>query len=130
MKQYIQKLRTIVIVGLALLPLAVFAVGTSEGGIPNPLGDKVDSFTGLVATLLQKVVLPIGTTIVVFFIIYSGFLFVTAQGNEEKLTKAKTAIIWTIVGAAVLLGATIFSTLICETVKDLGVPIECSVPKT
>jgi len=52
-------------------------------------------------------------------IIYSGFLFVTAQGNSEKLTKAKKALLYTIIGAALLLGSYVIATAIGKTVDEI-----------
>ena len=52
-------------------------------------------------------------------IIYSGFLFVAARGNSEKLTKAKDTLLYTIIGAAILLGAWAIATMISSTVLAL-----------
>jgi len=73
--------------------------------IQNPLGDDVGSLTDLVKVILSNIVLPLGAVIVTFFLIYSGFLFVTAQGSEEKLSRAKVTFTWTVIGAAILLGS-------------------------
>jgi hypothetical protein len=61
----------------------------------------------------------IGFFVAIFFIIYSGFLFVKARGNEQEITKAKSALTWTLVGTAVLLGAWIFATAIQGTINNL-----------
>jgi hypothetical protein len=52
-------------------------------------------------------------------IIYCGFLFVTAQGNSEKLKKAKQALLYTIVGAALLLGSLVITRAIQGTVDEI-----------
>jgi len=36
-------------------------------------------------------------------IIYSGLLFMTAAGDEEKVSKAKKALTWSLIGLAVLI---------------------------
>ena len=66
--------------------------------------------------------------VVVIMIVYTGLLFVVAQGNESKITQARTALMWTIVGALVLLGAKALAMLICETVNDLdpATALSCS----
>lgn len=92
--------------------------GGSRFGIRNPL--KVDSFTDLLNLVFQNIILPLGTTIVVFFIVYSGFLFVVAQGNEEKLKTAKRTLLWTVIGAAVLLGASVIANVISNTIDQLS----------
>ena len=57
--------------------------------------------------------------IIVLAIIYSGFLFVAAQGNSEKLGEAKKALLYTLVGAAILLGSLAIAELIKNTVLSL-----------
>jgi len=47
------------------------------------------------------VVWPIFVGAVVIMVIYAGFLFLTSAGDPTKLTKAKMATVWAIVGIAV-----------------------------
>ncbi len=82
----------------------------------NPL--KVDSLEKLLELVLQVVVI-FATPIIVFFLIYAGFLFVTAQGNDAQLTKAKTALLWTVIGAVIVIGAKALLTIITNTVETL-----------
>lgn len=84
--------------------------------IRNPL--KVDSVPALIAAVLD-IVITIGIPLVVLFIIYSGFLFIKAQGNEDKLKEAKKAFAWTIVGAAILLGSFLISEVLEGTISNL-----------
>ena len=53
-------------------------------------------------------------------LVYVGFLFVTAQGNETKITAAKSGLLWTVVGALILLGAQAIALAIEATVKALS----------
>ena len=69
--------------------------------------------------VLNDIVLPIGGVISVLMIVYSGFLFVTAQGNESKITKAKDALLYACIGAAILLGAIVISQAIGGTINQL-----------
>lgn len=90
-----------------------------EGGnvvIQNPL--KATSLEGFVVLLLN-IVVDIGSILAVIFLIYSGFLFVVAQGNEVKLTRAKQAFLWTVIGIFVLLGARAISGIICGSIDQL-----------
>jgi hypothetical protein len=54
-------------------------------------------------------------------LIYVGFLFVTARGEPGKITAARQALLWTVVGALILLGAEAISAGIQATVKALSV---------
>lgn len=74
--------------------------------------------TDLLQLILQAVV-SLGTIVLVVMLVYVGFLFVVAQGNEEKLKNAKSALLWTVIGGLVLLGAQSISLVIQATVGSL-----------
>ncbi len=102
---------------IVALPTALLAKDCPPGKICNPIGSE--TFTEFVDKILQ-VVVEIGYVVVVFFIVYSGFLFVSARGNEEQLKKAKTAFLWTVIGAAIVLGAQVLEKSIAVTIEELG----------
>lgn len=83
----------------------------------NPL--KVDSIEGLLDLIIEAAI-RIGTIILVLALIWVGFLFVAARGNPEKLSTARTAFIWTIIGGLILLGAKGLSEVIQSTATNLG----------
>lgn len=87
-------------------------------GIENPLGDKVNSIPALIKTALEFVV-KIGVPVIAFAIIFVGFSFVAAQGNPEKLKKAKDSMLYTLIGAAIVLGAFVIAKAIGGTVEQL-----------
>ncbi len=43
------------------------------------------------------------TIVVVIFLIYAGFLFVTAAGNDEQVSRAKTMIKYALIGIVVMI---------------------------
>lgn len=47
----------------------------------------------------------VGGGLAVVFLVYAGFVYVTAYGNEERAAQAKKIIIWTIVGIVVMICA-------------------------
>lgn len=85
----------------------------------NPLkgGASLESFLNNILDF----VIRIGAIIVVLMLVYVGFLFVTAQGNETKITEARKALLWTVVGALILLGAKAIALGITATVQALSV---------
>jgi len=89
----------------------------------NPI--KQTDIYGLIGAVLQFVV-KIGAVVVVFFIIYAGFQFVTAQGSEDKISSARKSFFWTIIGALILLGAMTLSSVVCNTANQLGANVSCS----
>lgn len=86
--------------------------------LENPLAGNIDSIPALVKSLLN-IVLIIGTPLVALAIIFAGFMLVAAQGNPEKLQQARQALLWAIVGGAVLLGAYVIAQAIGGTVEQL-----------
>jgi hypothetical protein len=104
-----------------LLPVTLaLADGTTcdpnSGQICNPV--NASTLDGLIKTILEGVI-KIGIPIIALAIIYSGFLFVAARGNSEKISKAKDALLYTLIGAAILLGAWAIALLIKNTVLAL-----------
>lgn len=99
---------------LSFAPLAVLAQTTF--GVTNPI--SADDFPGLLKLIID-IVIKIGMPIVVLSIIYTGFLFIKAQGSPAGLKAAKEALIGTLIGAAIILGAYAISALIQGTVKSL-----------
>ncbi len=98
-------------------PALVSAQGTNPPGSMNPL--TVDSFYEFIKMILQNIVVPIGGLIAVMAIIYSGFLFVTAQGNTEQLSRARSAFLWAVIGGLILLGAWLLATMIESTIDQI-----------
>lgn len=55
---------------------------------------------------------PVVVAAVIIFFGYAGFEFLTAQGDDTKLTKARQALIWGTIGVAVvIIGFSIVQTL-------------------
>ena len=72
----------------------------------------------LLATLIS-ILMYILFPLVVMMIVYTGFLFVTAQGNPAKIQKARSALVWTLIGGLIILGAQAFSIMIEATVDSM-----------
>jgi len=86
--------------------------------LKNPLG-STNSIPDLITKILNDIITPIGSVIIVFFIIYAGFLFVKAQGNEKELEEAKNILKYVVIGAAVILGANLIAAVISGTINNL-----------
>lgn len=90
--------------------------------LPNPFKGG-DSLIALLKTIIQDILMPVGGVLAVLAFIYTGFLYVTAQGDEKQISKAHRALLYTAVGTALLLGAWMFASVICNTIGKLGGPI-------
>lgn len=55
----------------------------------------------------------------VLYLLYAGLMFVTARGEPAKITKARDALLWGLVGAGLVLCARVIATTIKSTVEGL-----------
>ncbi|MHB1163176.1 MAG: hypothetical protein ACYCZZ_01445 [Minisyncoccota bacterium] len=69
---------------------------------------------------ILQFVIQIGVVVVILMLVYVGFLFVTARGEPGKITTARTALLWTVIGALILLGAQAIASGIQATVQALS----------
>ncbi len=85
--------------------------------LKDPLGEST-TLEGMLLRLFD-IIFYIGIPVVAFFLIYSGFMFVVAQGRPGEIESAKRRLGWTIVGAILLLGAWTISQAIKGTIDDI-----------
>lgn len=88
-------------------------------GLDNPI-KGVDDIYEFVALVLENVVIPIGSVIVVLMFIYSGFLFVTARGNEDQIKTARHIFLNVVIGTVILLGSVVIAQVIKNTICDIA----------
>ena len=107
-----------------LAPTLILAQGSNpppiDIKITNPLKGGTDSIPVLLEKIISEALLPIGAVVVVVMIIYAGFLYVTAKGKPEDITKAKDALLYAAIGAGILLGARVLAGAIKATVTQIG----------
>ena len=113
-----------VILSLFIVPGIIYAQGDvpapclpAAGRICNPLGNT-NTIPAFIKIILEGA-LKVGIPIIALAVIYCGFLFVAAQGNPEKLGKAKDALLYTLIGAGILLGSLAIAELISATIKSV-----------
>lgn len=107
---------------ILMFPLAIFSADPpciNSGMLCNPV-PTIESIPAFIKTLLEGV-LKIGLPIITLAIIYCGFLFVKAQGAPEEIKKAKDALMYTLIGTAILLGSWAIAKLISDTVLELSI---------
>lgn len=86
--------------------------------IENPFKVKGNLYQ-LIEQIIENIILPIGAVLCVLAFIYSGFLYVTAQGNTTQIAKANNALLNSAIGTAVLLGSWTIARMIQGTVNQL-----------
>lgn len=115
-------LRLVVLFYVLFTPLTLLYAEEGSGPcdktkqICNPI--QAGSIEEMIQTILTGMK-EIGFPILALAIVYCGFLFVFARGNPEKISKAKTALIYTMIGGAILLGAYALAQMISSTVSGL-----------
>lgn len=100
------------------LPVISYAQAPGVVTIENPL-KGTGSLMELIVAILNNIVLPIAAVLVVLYIIYGGFLFLSAQGNPKKIEEAKSNLLWALIGAGVLLGAVAISKVVQATINNI-----------
>ena len=129
-----KKFKTIYIIFISVLMLSfphmilAAVVGTPTDQTPpvTTIGAKIENpFKGgddlmtLIRTILSDIVMPIAAVAIVCWIIWAGFQLVLAQGKPGDIDKAKENLLWSLVGAGILLGAVGISAVVEATIKAL-----------
>lgn len=99
-------------------PLDILEITGSQAGYNTPTGeisDVLDTTIGLIIT----VVLGFLGVIFLALIIYSGFQWMTAGGNEETITKAKKRLTNATIGLIIVLAGYIISYFIITQLYNI-----------
>ncbi len=84
----------------------------------NPLGTGTT-----LEVFLQRilaVVIRVGSIVVILMLVYTGYSFVAARGAPAEIENAKKMLLWTVIGALILLGAQAIASGILATIQALG----------
>ncbi|MDB5238134.1 MAG: hypothetical protein JWM46_404 [Candidatus Kaiserbacteria bacterium] len=110
--------KTVAIITGAVYFAAAALASADDNTLGNPLNPSFSSIPNFIAGAL-RVMVQLALPILTLMIVYSGFLFVFARGNQEKLSTAKTNFMYVIIGSVLILGAWVIATLISGTVSQL-----------
>ena len=109
---------TLVLLSLVAVPLAVGAQDLDLGindaaniGLGN--SDLKDTINNII-----KVILSFLGILAVIVILWGGFIWMTAMGDEAKVDKAKTLIIAGIVGIVIILSAYAIAAFVINAAND------------
>lgn len=125
MKKYLTKFGLIAVSLYQSVHVAHAEISSGGFIFENPIsrGSNIYAFVNSIMDFVIK----IGTVVVIFMVIYSGFLFVKAQGDSGAISEAKDTFFWTVIGGVVLIGAKVLATVICNTAVGLGAAIQCGL---
>lgn len=65
---------------------------------------------------ILEVIMIFAVPLIVFMIIYAGFMYVTARGNPSQVSKAHNALLYAVVGGVLILGSWVILEVIQGTV--------------
>lgn len=117
MKKIISKINTSLFsLLLFVFPTSVSAQETDK--VSNPLeADNIGQFLLDVVDVITTLAVPV----IAVMIIYAGFLFVTAGGDETQIEDAKSTALYVAIGAAIILGADLIIAVLENTASSIGV---------
>jgi len=84
--------------------------------LKNPLGDNMNDPRIFIGRLI-KGILGLSGSIALLMFVYGGVVYLTAQGENERIQRAKNTLTWATVGLAVIFGSYAFLTYLF---KGLG----------
>jgi hypothetical protein len=98
-----------------------FVGQTSPPGQNVTLINPLKGGTSLMSFLnsILDFIIQIGTIVVILMMVFVGYKFVAARGEPAKITEARSALLWTLVGALILLGSKAIAIGIEATVQAL-----------
>lgn len=84
---------------------------------PIVLSDPVQKTIPQIFEAILDIIMVFAIPIIVFFIVWAGFLYVTATGNPEKIKKAHNALLYALIGGLIVLGANVILAVITNTIN-------------
>jgi hypothetical protein len=116
-----KKVFSVGLVCLMILPTILLAATSTPSSqltkvkLDNPLNSNIGSIEELLIALLN-IFITLMIPVIVFFIIYAGFKYVTAQGNPSKIEEAHSTLLYAIIGGVLILAAVAIAEIIKNTV--------------
>ncbi|MFH0857295.1 MAG: hypothetical protein V1848_00935 [Candidatus Magasanikbacteria bacterium] len=117
MKKTIKNILTFVVLGIALFPYQVFAgtLQTAPNQLDKVIGktgiDKTQSVQSITGTVINTALSMVGIIFLVLMV-YAGYLWMTARGEESQVEKAKKIVYSSMIGLGLTLGAYAITVLI------------------
>lgn len=89
----------------------------AQGEIPNPISgaDSLEAVIKNVADAASTIALALAPV----FIVVAGIQFLLAGESEQKISQAKKTLWWTLIGTAIVVGASILTEAVINTISGL-----------
>lgn len=120
MKYWNKKIIITLSVGLLCLPLLVsaqdkYGLGAAAGKAGLTTFASANDVPGIVGTIIGTALSMIGV-LFLLLMLYGGFLWMTARGNEEQTKKALETIEAAVIGVIIVLGAYALTSFVFKSV--------------
>jgi len=83
--------------------ILIILIGLLVLAIPTAMAFAAATTLAGLATNISNAMYTAGIALVVFGFVLSGIMFLTAAGSPEKLGHAKSALLWSVIGTAVII---------------------------
>jgi len=84
----------------------------------NPLDSSISTIPAFFIAVIN-ILMIFAIPFIVLFIIYAGFLYVSARGNAETIKKAHAALLYALIGGLLILGSRTLLTIISNTAAQI-----------
>jgi len=111
-------LGTLLVSGLALAQGSTPCSPGDPNCVPNPIAaDDFGELIRNIATEIRRIAFPLA----VLALVFAGFKFVTGaiSGDAKKISEARTIFLWTLVGTAIVVGASVLAQAVVEFARTL-----------
>ena len=115
-----------------ILPTQTFAIGSLDSALGNlgNVGDRAgtsqDTLEGVTGSIINAALTLVGI-IFLLLMVYAGYLWMTARGEEDQISKAKKIISGTMIGLVLVLSAYAITVFVTGRFESQGPPGQCPV---
>lgn len=127
-RRFAQSVLTLLLVGTLAAPVAQAAArdaltngfektGTEAGFSVTSEGKPAREFVAAWTGYINGFLLVMGLLFMVL-VIYGGYLWMSAQGNEEQVTRGKNLIVQAVIGLGIVIGARVIVEIVILTLGE------------
>ena len=102
----------VLLAGVFMLPILVYG---DTVPIQSPI--KPTTIPDLICLVTQFITIKLMPPIAVIMMLWASFLFLTSAGQPGKIKQGNEVVVWTIIGAGILLLSTALITLVMDTLQ-------------
>lgn len=91
----------------------------TNAGFPTPEGDRpFNTFSAAFGVYITNFAAGVGAAFFLILIIYAGWLWMSAQGKEDQVERAKKIIIGSLIGLVIIIAGRMIAELVIYTLGE------------